>query len=476
MEFNFGLNKPFLFDTHAFEHQQITRLFEGATWSYYDTIVKEAESTDNIYRHPKWLDAYATMNSNNNVNNNHNSNYKRDDNDGDDTSLKCNNDSNASHPHANSNLEYSLFLDTNLRASILLDMNKAKKVAFGGSDASWEGTAEEEDDEEDYSDYYYNDDEVMTNHNTSTNAILEPIIVRRGDRHDDWHFGKRQRIEKLNSDASGDEYSSGIPIVTLQSEILESGKRDDNFDKEDETEMGCNNSMAVEWSSDDSGGERIALRDELPADSGPVVNEEPLSLNAAYIMALSDTSRAAGFLHRSGLGLGLGFDSDVDSERSIATSLFVEVASVDECGSYQGYGGASETEKEDEETGYHDDDNNSLYNSGSNNNTINTNRNNPLLREYNRNSLRYTWDRDGDGYDGASERGRCETDVGEADDLGTDADVGEEIGEEFSLDADDTQLAISIPTHARSRSDGSTGSHTQVRRRRHKRHRRSMNT
>ena len=193
-------------------------------------------------------------------------------------------------------------------------------MAFGGSDASWEGTAEEDDDdEEDYSDYYYDykeeDDDVITVHNTTANTILEPIIARSGGRNE-WPFGKRQRIEKLNSDASvasgesRDEFmsSSGIPIITLQSEILEIGKRDnDNFDREDDAEMGCNNSMAVEWSSDDSGGERIALRDELPALSGdersdnPILAQEPLSLSAAYIMALSDTSRAAGFLQRSGI-------------------------------------------------------------------------------------------------------------------------------------------------------------------------------
>ena len=134
MEFNFGLNKPFLFDTYSFEYEQITRLFDGANWGYYVAITKEEETSGILYRHPKWLDAYTNMNKKN-INNTNS--YKSDDHDDDQLLENNNNNSNYNTNNTNNNnsinhntlthndnTEYSLFLDTDLRTSILLDMNR----------------------------------------------------------------------------------------------------------------------------------------------------------------------------------------------------------------------------------------------------------------------------------------------------------------------------------------------------------------
>ena len=125
MEFNFGLNKPFLFDTYSFEYEQITRLFDGANWSYYGAITKEAETSGIIYRHPKWLNAYTNMNRKNVTTTN---SYKSDDHEDDQLLEYKTNNNNHSNNHVNitnnDNPEYSLFLDTDLRTSILVDMNR----------------------------------------------------------------------------------------------------------------------------------------------------------------------------------------------------------------------------------------------------------------------------------------------------------------------------------------------------------------
>lgn len=133
------------------------------------------------------------------------------------------------------------------------------------------------------------------------------------------------------------------------------------------------------------------------------------------------------------------------------------MASVDECGSYIGYGGAGESEEEDDEV---------ASERGSRNGTLSHSLSgHPVswvtgavdpdadleslsvedkfglkggrkrkgfpsdgssgdfghFQSHSSNNLRVMWDPDGDGYDGASERGRCETDGFE--DFNTDGDV-----------------------------------------------------
>ena len=133
----------------------------------------------------------------------------------------------------------------------------------------------------------------------------------------------------------------------------------------------------------------------------------------------------------------------------------MQVASVDECGSYIGYGGAGESEEEDDEIGSERGSRNGILSHSLSGHpvgwgteaadvdgdleslsvedkfgTVNGRKRKVLpsaSRDFNTfhsdssNNLRVMWDPDGDGYDGASERGRCETDGFE--DFNTDGDV-----------------------------------------------------
>ena len=162
--------------------------------------------------------------------------------------------------------------------------------------------------------------------------------------------------------------------------------------------------------------------------------------------------------------------------------LFLQVASVDECGSYVGYGGAGDSEDEDDE-----DDDEDRFSQASRNGTLShslsgrpagwgvnggppdadeetfsvegdkyasggsgcgsgghgvySNGSAPgLMGGFYGPNLRVMWDPDCDGYDGASERGRCETDG--VDDLGTDGE-GVEVGEEMEGENDQYSIGSS---------------------------------
>lgn len=107
-------------------------------------------------------------------------------------------------------------------------------------------------------------------------------------------------------------------------------------------------------------------------DSLPITSPSPLltaDLPSHALDVDADKSSTVASLSSAILGqrtivVDLAHFEDDDESSSVATSLFVEVASVDEGGSYQGYGGASETEKyeiegDDDETVI--TDNNSFY-------------------------------------------------------------------------------------------------------------------
>jgi hypothetical protein len=129
----------------------------------------------------------------------------------------------------------------------------------------------------------------------------------------------------------------------------------------------------------------------------------------------------------------------------------VQVASVDECGSYIGYGGAGDSEEEDDEIGSERGSRNGMLSGhpvgwgteaadadgdleslsvedkfgavGGRKRKVlpSASRDFNTFHSDSSNNLRVMWDPDGDGYDGASERGRCETDGFE--DFNTDGDV-----------------------------------------------------
>jgi hypothetical protein len=111
----------------------------------------------------------------------------------------------------------------------------------------------------------------------------------------------------------------------------------------------------------------------------------------------------------------------------------VQVASVDECGSYIGYGGAGDSEEEDDEIGSERGSRNGMLSGhpvgwgteaadpDGDLESLSASRDFNTFHSDSSNNLRVMWDPDGDGYDGASERGRCETDGFE--DFNTDGDV-----------------------------------------------------
>lgn len=101
------------------------------------------------------------------------------------------------------------------------------------------------------------------------------------------------------------------------------------------------------------------------ADSGVVVMQDPDGLDNRIIDEDIENDRAEKFEDEE--ENADEDDEDDNDDRSIATSLFVEVASVDGCGSYFGYGGSSESDDEVQEI-YdqdHDDDQQKLMLTGS---------------------------------------------------------------------------------------------------------------
>jgi len=206
---------------------------------------------------------------------------------------------------------------------------------------------------------------------------------------------------KLNSDFNNNYYNN--TIISIQSEILNGTFPNHSTNDEDEA-LEDLHSMAVEWSSDDSNGEKLAYRDDIPT----IPTTSKLSVAAVLLL-----DQHSGYTDRN----RNGDCDDSDDHRSIATSLFVEVASVDECGSYQGYGGASESEKDDE--GECDDDGamSDYFSLDTVGRSMLPNGNNGVINSFdNRNKSSE------DGYDGASETGRAETEVDDdaAEELETD--------------------------------------------------------
>ena len=138
-------------------------------------------------------------------------------------------------------------------------------------------------------------------------------------------------------------------------------------------------------------------------------------------------------------------NDDDDDQRSVATSLLVEVASIDDCGSYFGYGGTSGSDEEEddklsgslEDVTYSSGGRSSPYRSqnsshggrrkrrflGRSYHRPSSSRARPSSHRYQSSSYR---SRDGDGYDAASETGR-----GDGIGSGTDGmeDLATEVGE-----------------------------------------------
>ena len=302
-------------------------------------------------------------------------------------------------------------------------------------------------------------------HSSSFLTTDKPLNKRKKERSEsassfDTDFSlKRPRFTSLEHDAP----VIGISDV-LNSSLLMSGlvKDEDCSDKE-EADFKCDNSMAVEWSSDDSNGERLLNRE----DSLPIISSSPLLVADLPNQALdADADKSSTIAsvssyrldHRSIVDLA-NFEDDDESASSVATSLFVEVASVDEGGSYQGYGGASETERyeiegDDDETVV--TDSNSFYlgdssykrapsscgkrvvargsaNGSSNSRGDNRDAEGNSYERRHRSSMKaWEWESGYDGEEDTSERGGlrdggCET----------DADYGEEMEELGSLTEED---------------------------------------
>ena len=210
----------------------------------------------------------------------------------------------------------SLYLDQALRAATLLGITDTSRVTFGGSDASWEGTGESESEDED------------DNMGGGPRAGAAPTNLT----FDQDMNNRSMRPQKSWSPRTAERGS----ISALQGAALASLDRDPLHREVGEEDQ---YSMAVELSSDEL--ESVDGANVSASQSGS--NKQKMSLSKYLEQA--EMARRADMARRSGHGNGSDDDAD---DRSIATSLFVEVASVDEGGSYLGYGAASADESEDD--------------------------------------------------------------------------------------------------------------------------------
>ena len=275
------------------------------------------------------------------------------------------------------------------------------KRAAGGSDASCEITGDS------------NQEESGDDHCNNSNLIQDDIggrkrgnngnISSRLNSYDSGAGGNRysHKRPKLTSDFNNSDYNN--TIISIQSEILNGTFPHHSINDEDEA-LEDLHSMAVEWSSDDSNGEKLAYRDDIT--NIPTTTE----LSVAAVLLLDQHS---GYIDRN----RNGDRDDSDDHRSIATSLFVEVASVDECGSYQGYGGASESEKDDDRDCDDDGAMSDYFSLDTVGKNMLSNDNNGTINSFDNRNKSFE-----DGYDGASETGRAETEVD--DDMAEETDTG----------------------------------------------------
>lgn len=327
----------------------------------------------------------------------------------------------------------SLFLDTSLRAATLVQITDTRKVQFGGSDASWEGTAGEDSEDD-------NDDEsILERESVRTHTGRECVLGRDGV--DFVHAGILN--DEFSDGANAAPLNSGFALPTLRTHRdtnypytsiraphawpnatkFHAKLRQYKYSAEEEE-----NSMAVELSSvdglDSVDGTMADYSETSPADLQynahdvyPIPSEPISSSTAVHTHAMTQMNAAASnsgkqekdvqpvYMHLAQVGGGLeateslspgkwsgqlntnnlnihltelglrplarmknedidNNDND-DDDRSVATSLFVEVASLDEGGSYIGYGGASASDSEESDTFEYDSHAGSLSGHGS---------------------------------------------------------------------------------------------------------------
>ena len=299
----------------------------------------------------------------------------------------------------------SLYLDQALRAATLMGITDTRRVMFGGSDASWEGTGESETEDED------------EERGAGGSAVAPADLTS-------------MRPPQTWTARTADRGS----IAALQGAALASLDRRPHHLQHGEEDL---ESMAVELSDDELGSVDAKL-------SGRHDDQAPQEMSLSKYLEQAEAARRAKkvLLHASNVGSD-DDDDDYDADdRSIATSLFVEVASVDEGGSYLGYGAASADDSEDDGDGDVDDDDededagggwghvglgHSRASSsrasagapstpwGSGGSSVDSQQQFLSLHanSQGRKASQGVWDRDLDGYDGASEKGRCDTDGGD---------------------------------------------------------------
>lgn len=245
----------------------------------------------------------------------------------------------ADHHMCLSSRASSLYLDRNLRTATLLGITDTRKVTFGGSDASWEGTGEDDSEDEDDASA-----KGLGGYSSSLHDFEEPFHTETLFPRSEIDTGLRLGIQlgmlgqlaradapSLGQDGVGAGSGSTHPVEALLggavgigrghllTSILSDGRGGQSHEE-------CADSMAVELSSAD--GDSIGGTSTVGGpESTPVA--APAEMSLGEFMAVANAARVAELLQPGRGGRekpSNDLDDDSDDQRSIATSLFVEVS------------------------------------------------------------------------------------------------------------------------------------------------------